>query len=99
MPGVQLTEDDPNYFAPTEDLAALMAAGETAMTTADDAERETALKEIVQLWKDNLYAIGIGRRLPAINIVKNNVHNVGKLDQDWAFGFCATSRADGYWFE
>ena len=42
--------------------------------------------------------IGIGRRLPAINIIKNNVHNVAGLDQDWAFGFCATSRGDSYWF-
>lgn len=99
MPGVQLTEDDPNYFEPTEDLTALMDAGTVAITTADDNERDAAIKEIVELWKENLYAIGIGRRLPAINIIKNNVHNVSGLDQDWAYGFCATSRADGYWIE
>ena len=58
----------------------------------------SAIREIAQIWKDNLYAIGIGRRLPAINIIKNNVHNVAGLDQDWAFGFCATSRGDSYWF-
>lgn len=97
MPGVFLDEGE-YAVEPSEDIVALQAAYTTATTTTDDAERDAAIREIAQIWKDNLYAIGIGRRLPAINIIKNNVHNVAGLDQDWAFGFCGTSRGDSYWF-
>lgn len=98
MPGVHIKDGD-KAFEPTEDLQKLMDLGTLAQTTASDEERDEAIKGIIQLYKDNLWAIGIGRRLPAINIIKNSYHNVANLDQDWAYGFCGCSRPDGYWTE
>ena len=61
--------------------------------------RDEEIKELIQIWKDGLYSLGIGTRLPAINIIKNNFHNVSGLDQDWSFGYCGSSRGDTYWVE
>ena len=98
MPGVHIKDGD-KAFEPTEDMQKLMDLGTLAQTTTSDEERDEAIKGIIQLHKDNLWAIGIGRRLPAINIIKNSYHNVANLDQDWAYGFCGCSRPDGYWTE
>ena len=96
MPGVHIMEGD-KAFAPTPEMQKLMDLGIKAQTTVDDKERDSAINEIIQSYKDNLWIIGIGRRLPAINIVSNHFHNVKNLNQDWAFGFCGSSRPDGYW--
>jgi peptide/nickel transport system substrate-binding protein len=98
MPGVYLDEGD-KVFAPTPEIARLMELGTTIVSETDAAALDAEIKEIIQIYKDNLFAIGIGRRLPAINIIKNYFHNVANLDQDWAFGFCGSSRGDGYWIE
>lgn len=98
MPGVFLKEGE-KMFEPTPELARLVEVGTLAVNETDQAVFDALLRESIQIWKDNLYALGIGRRLPAINIVKNYFHNVANLDQDWAFGFCATSRGDSYWIE
>jgi hypothetical protein len=83
----------------TPEIARLMELGTTIVSETDAAALDAEIKEIIQIYKDNLFAIGIGRRLPAINIIKNYFHNVANLDQDWAFGFCGSSRGDGYWIE
>jgi len=98
MPGVFLEEGD-NMFEPTEELARLRELGTLIVNETDADALDAEIKEVVQIYKDNLFAIGIGRRLPAINIIKNYFHNVANLDQDWAFGFCGSSRGDGYWIE
>lgn len=96
MPGVHIKDGD-KKFAPTPEMQKLMDLGTKAQTTVDDKERDEAIREIVELYKENLWIIGIGRRLPAINIVSKHFHNVKNLNQDWAFGFCGSSRPDGYW--
>ena len=96
MPGMYL--DDCGYEHAPE-LDRLIELGKQAMNEADAAAFDAEMAEIEQIWVDGLFALGIGRRLPAINIIKNNVHNVAGLDQDWAYGFCGSSRGDTYWIE
>lgn len=98
MPGVFLNEGD-KMFEPTPEIARLQELGALIVNETDPEARDAEIAEFVQIWKDNLFSIGTGRRLPAINIIKNYVHNVANLDQDWAFGFCGSSRGDGYWIE
>ncbi len=98
MPGVYLDEGA-NMFEPTPDIARLKELGTLIVNETDSAKLEAEIAEVQQIWMDNLYSLGIGRRLPAINIIKNYFHNVANLNQDWAYGFCATSRGDGYWIE
>ena len=83
----------------TETLTHLQELGTTITTETDMAARDEEIKELIQIWKDGLYSLGIGTRLPAINIIKNNFHNVSGLDQDWSFGYCGSSRGDTYWVE
>lgn len=96
MPGIHIKEGD-KAFPATPEMQQLVDLGSKAQTTIDDKERDDAIKGIIQSYKDNLWIIGIGRRLPAINIVSNHFHNIKNLNQDWAFGFCGSSRPDGYW--
>lgn len=98
MPGVYQKEGD-KVFTATPEIARLHELGQIIVNETDAAALDAEIAEVVQIWKDNLYSLGIGRRLPAINIIKNYFHNVSGLDQDWAFGFCGTSRGDGYWIE
>ena len=94
MPGMfqEDTEKDPT-------LLHLQELGAEIIDETDPAARDEKIKEVIQIWKDGLYSLGIGRRLPAINIIKNNFHNVAGLDQDWSFGFCGSSRSDTYWVD
>ena len=95
MPGMYADYDGPEK----ETLTHLMDLGNEIIDATDTEARDEKIKEVVQIWKDGLYSLGIGRRLPAINIIKNNFHNVAGLDQDWAFGFCGSSRSDTYWVD
>ena len=95
MPGMYTDYDGPEK----ETLTHLMDLGNEIIDATDTEARDEKIKEVVQIWKDGLYSLGIGRRLPAINIIKNNFHNVAGLDQDWAFGFCGSSRSDTYWVD
>lgn len=83
---------------PMDDINRLKEIGNALKTETDPDKVTEYWAEITDIWAENLFSIGIGRRLPAINIVKNNAHNVGELDQDWGYGFCGFSRPDGYWF-
>ncbi|MGI6172624.1 MAG: ABC transporter substrate-binding protein [Christensenellales bacterium] len=100
MPGMYLKDSE---FAYTEDkeyhatLTRLRELGTAITNETDTAKRDEQIGEVIQIWTDGLFSLGIGRRLPAINIIKNNFHNVAGLDQDWAFGFCGSSRSDTYW--
>ncbi|MGI6239117.1 MAG: ABC transporter substrate-binding protein, partial [Christensenellales bacterium] len=98
MPGAYLEEGD-KAFEPTENMARLWELGNLIINEVDFDERDKQIAEVIQIRKDDLSAIGIGRRLPAINIIKNNFRNVENLNQDWAFGFCGSSRGDGYWIQ
>ncbi len=98
MPGAYIEEGE-FAFEPDANMARLWELGALLRAETDPAVVETLWNEVFAIWADQMYAIGIGRRLPAINIIKNNVHNVAGLDQDWAFGFCGTSRGDSYWMD
>lgn len=75
--------------------------GNIIVTTADAAEKDASIKEVVQIWKDGLFCIGIGRRLPAIIVIKNYVKNVTEEvhGAGWDFGANGVVRADGIWFD
>lgn len=75
--------------------------GNIIVTTSDAAEKDASIKEVAQIWKDGLFCIGIGRRLPAIIVVKNYVKNVTEAAHGagWDFGANGVVRADGIWFD
>lgn len=98
MPGAYLDEGE-NAFEPDANMLRLWELGAAIRVETDPAKVTELWAEVTGIWADQMYAIGIGRRLPAINIIKNNVHNVGELDQDWGYGFCGFSRPEGYWFD
>ncbi len=98
MPGIYI-ESGEYAFEPTEDMARLQELGELIVVETDDAALTAYIEEVVQIWKDNLWAIGIGRRLPAIIVIKNYVHNADTFGAGWDFGANGTSRGDAYWFD
>jgi len=75
--------------------------GNIIVTTSDAAEKDASIKEVAQIWKDGLFCLGIGRRLPAIIVVKNYVKNVTEEvhGAGWDFGANGVVRADGIWFD
>ena len=97
MSGVYLDEGE-YAFPADENMARIRAIGEELRVAIDPEVTKALWLELTTIYAEQRYSIGIGRRLPAINIVKNNVKNVGLLDQDWGFGFCGFSRPEGYWF-
>lgn len=90
-------ENEGNACEPTPEILRLWEIGQSVVVENDAATRDALIREALQIQTDNLYVIGICRRLPAIIIAKNNMRNVDGLNQDWAFGFAATSRPDTYW--
>lgn len=83
------------------EVARLAELGKLIVTTADKDEQEAAIKEVVQIWKDGLFNLAICRRLPAIIVIKNYVHNVKEEDHgaSWDYGANGVVRADGIWFD
>ena len=98
MPGAYLDEGE-NAFEPDANMLRLWELGALLRAETDSAKITEYWAEVTGIWADQMYSFGIGRRLPAINIIKKNAKNVGPLDQDWGYGFCGFSRPDGYWFE
>jgi hypothetical protein len=86
-----------NAVEPTAEVRRMWEIGNAVTRETDPTVRDAMIFESLQIQADNLYVLGIARRLPAIIIVKNNMRNVVGLNQDWAFGFAATSRPDTYW--
>lgn len=69
-----------------------------AVVIEPDKDKQTALiKQILQIHKDNLFILGIGTRLPASYLVKNNVHNVPPLGVDWTWGCSGAGRPEQYY--
>ena len=98
MPGIFIKSGD-HAFEPTPEMARLKELGAKIVVETDDAARDAEIKEVIQIWKDGLYAIGIGRRLPGIVVIKNYVHNADTFGAGWDFGANGSSRGDGYWFD
>ena len=98
MPGIFIKSGD-HAFEPTPEMARLKELGAQIVVETDDAARDAEIKEVIQIWKDGLYAIGIGRRLPGIVVIKNYVHNADTFGAGWDFGANGSSRGDGYWFD
>ena len=104
MPGSFIDDDstinaDAKAYWPMDDIDRLKEVGTAIRTETDPAKVTEYWAEITGIWAENLFSIGIGRRLPAINIIKNYMHNVSYLDQDWGYGFCGNSRSDTYWMD
>jgi len=81
--------------------ARLNELGNIIVTTADQAEKDAAINEVADIWEEGLFCLGIGRRLPAIIVVKNYVKNVTEEvhGAGWDFGANGVVRADGIWFD
>ncbi len=86
-------------FEPTGEILRMWEIGNLVTTETDVETRDALIAESLKIQTDNLYVLGIARRLPGIIIVKDNVRNAVGLNQDWAYGFCATSRPETYWFD
>jgi peptide/nickel transport system substrate-binding protein len=72
----------------------------TKVVIEPDKDKQIALvKQIIQIHKDNLFILGIGTRLPASYLVKNNVKNVPPLGVDWTWGCSGAGRPEQYYIE
>ncbi len=72
MPGIFIKSGD-HAFEPTPEMARLKELGAQIVVETDDAARDAEIKEVIQIWKDGLYAIGIGRRLPGIVVISEKL--------------------------
>jgi peptide/nickel transport system substrate-binding protein len=86
-------------FAPDADIQRLWDLGTAVVVEPDTGKRDTMLKEIFSIHKKNLYILGIGTRLPYPYIVKNTLHNVPPLNNDWGMGHGGHGRACQYYIE
>jgi peptide/nickel transport system substrate-binding protein len=86
-------------IAPDADIQKLWELGTAAVVEPNNARRDTMLKEIFALHKKNLYILGIGTRLPYPYIVKNNLHNVAPLNNDWGMGHGGHARSSQYYLD
>ena len=98
MPGIYIKEGE-FAFEPTEDMKRLQELGELICVETNEDQKTAYIAEVVSIWKENLWAIGIGRRLPAIIVIKNYVHNADTFGAGWDFGANGSSRGDAYWFD
>lgn len=98
--GAYIREGDRMVEAP-EDIKRLNELGNLIVRETDQAKKDAQIEEVITIWKEGLYTIGIGRRLPAIIVIKNNVHNMTEEvhGAGWDFGANGVSRADGMWFD
>ena len=99
--GFTFDESAENYQAPSAEFARLMELGNQIIVETDEAAKAAELAEVAQIWKDGVYTIGLCRRLPAIIVVKNYVHNTTEESHGpgWDFGANGVVRADGIWFD
>jgi peptide/nickel transport system substrate-binding protein len=86
-------------FAPDADVQRLWEIGEAAVVEGDQEKLKALMQEAFNIHKKNLYVLGIGTRLPALYIVKNNIHNVPPLSVEWTFGHGGHGRPSQYYFE
>ena len=63
--GAYIREGDRMVEAP-EDIKRLNELGNLIVRETDQAKKDAQIEEVITIWKEGLYTIGIGRRLPAI---------------------------------
>lgn len=82
---------------PMQCVKDLWSLGEELVKTADKTEQDRLVKEILKIHKDNFLIMGICSRLPAVYLVKNNMHNVSELSPSWSYGFTGHGNPEQYW--
>jgi peptide/nickel transport system substrate-binding protein len=88
-----------NGVPPDEDIKRLWDLGSAIVIEPDTAKRESMIKEVLAIHEKNLYILGIGTRMPYAYIVKEYLHNVPPLQNDWGMGHGGHGHPSQYYIE
>lgn len=83
--------EPPQYIKDLWDL------GEKLVQEPDKQQQQQDVEQILKIHRDNLLVLGVCSRLPALYLVKNNVHNVPTLSPSWAYGYTGHGSPDQYY--
>jgi peptide/nickel transport system substrate-binding protein len=86
-------------IAPDADIQKLWDLGAAVVKEPNESRRNDMVKQIFELHKKNLYILGIGTRMPYNYVVKNYLHNVPPLQNDWALGHGGHGEPAQYYIE
>lgn len=83
------------------EIKRLNELGKQIVSETNQAAKDAQIAEVISIWKEGLFMVGIGRRLPAMIIVKDYVRNITEEvhGAGWDFGVNGVVRADGIWFD
>lgn len=86
---------------PDENVLRLWEIGKLINSEPDAAKRDELAFELVDILKEGLYTLGIGRRPPTMNVTKNYMRNIHPdlLTFNWYFGVSGNTRPEAYWID
>lgn len=100
--GAQIWRTNPDgdgAVEPDAGIKRLWEIGAQIVIEPDSGKRDALAAEMVSILKDNLYVVGIARRLPCVYLVKNNMRNVYPLTFNWDYGVSGNTRPEAYWMD
>lgn len=100
--GAQIWRTNPSAegaVEPDEGVKRLWEIGSQLVVEPNADTRDSLAKEMVSILRDNLYVLGLARRMPSAYLVKNTMHNVYPLTFNWDYGVSGNTRPEAYWMD